>query len=106
MRIGFSKEKANNVINKVLKMKRAEDMDDYEIREHLIKLEDWKSDDRDIVSSKEKVLEDAVRTTIENKEVLDLQTVVQAAVNALEAKMENLKLVDMEKWMFSSSKTI
>ena len=59
MRIGFSKEKANNVINKVLKMKRAEDMDDYEIREHLIKLEDWKSDDRDIVSSKEKVLKDA-----------------------------------------------
>ena len=106
MRIGFSKEKANNVINKVLKMKRAEDMDDYEIREHLIKLEDWKSDDRDIVSSKEKVLEDAVRTTIENKEVLDLQTVVQAAVNALEAKMENLKLVDMERCMFSSSKTI
>merc|ERR1712013_50863 len=59
-RIGFIKEKSVEVKNKILKVKKAAEMTDNEVRESIIESRDWEKSVKEIVSNKEKAEEDSV----------------------------------------------
>ena len=101
-RIGFIKEKSVEVKNNVLKVKKTKDMTDNEVREFISESKEWDKAVKEIVKSKEIVEEDSVGLDLDPKEISDLKGVVQNAVDALSNKIENLKLEDKSRGLFSA----
>ena len=100
-RMGFIKEKANDAKTKILKVKSVNDMNDIEVRENMLESKNWESLVKEIVHHKEKAEEDAVGIDIDPQVTLDLQGVVQSAVDALTNKLDNLKLEDRKRGLYS-----
>ena len=103
-RIGFIKEKAVDFKNGILKLKVAKDMSDNEIRENMVEVKDWKIKANELVSSKEKTIEDSVGIDIDPADVLALKESVQATIDILENKIENLKIEDKGRGLFTLTK--
>ena len=103
-RMGFIKEKSTDLQRKILQLKQAKDMSDTEVREHVAEVKDWERTAKEITSAKETAEEDSVGLAVQDTEVMNMKETVQAALDALTAKVDNLKLEDKKRGLFSNIK--
>ena len=101
-RIGFIKEKSVAIKNKILKVKKAAEMTDNEVREHIIESKEWEKSVKELVSSREKAEEDLVGLDVEANEITDLKENVQNAVDILASKIGSLKMEDKTRGLFTA----
>ena len=101
-RIGFLKEKAVENKNKVLKLKKASEMTDNEIREKFIESKNWEKITAEMCKSKEDIEAESVGLNIDAKEILEMKESVQASLDAMVNKIENLKLEDNTRGLFTA----
>ena len=103
-RIGYIKESATELKQKVLKVKKVKDMTDAEVREGMEDLKTWEKISLNLNNSKQKADEDSVGLDIEPQEILNMQESVQSAIDAVTVKIDNLKLEDKERALYSNVK--
>ena len=103
-RMGFIKEKAFEMKQKVIKLKTVKEMSETEVRENMSEVNDWDSKLEKLVSDKQKAEEDSIGLDIDPQEVLTMKEKVQEVVDALTVKIENLKLEDKSRGLFSGAK--
>ena len=103
-RFGFLKENATDLKLKLLKVKKVKDMTDTEIRMNMSEIKDWEKNIADLNLSRQKADEDSVGLRIESSSILNMQETVQDTIDAISAKVENLRLEDRTRGLFSTVK--
>ena len=104
-RMGFIQERASGIKSIILKMKKAKDMTDREIRKSMVEVKDLEDKLEKIVQSKEKLEEDAVGTDMDSDDIKEMKESVMAAVDSLAAKVSNLKVEDEVRGLHSLDKS-
>ena len=101
-RMGFIKDKAKAAEAKVAQDKACEVLTDTEVREKMCEVKDLERLVQEIITSKEKAEEDAVGLDVALQEVVGMQDKVQSAVENLSIHIENLRLEDKKRGLFSA----
>ena len=101
-KIGFLKEEAVENKNMILKLKKASDMTDNEIRKKLVDSKAWEKKAADLRKTREHIEAESTCLNIEAKEIFDMNTIVQECLDALRAKIENLEHEDEKRGLFTS----
>ena len=77
-------------------------MTDNEIREKFIESKTWKKKVAELEESRDAIDAESVGSKIEDKELFDMKEIVQACVDLMENKKENLELEDNKRGLFTT----
>ena len=77
-------------------------MTDNEVREKFIESKNWEKTAAEMWKSKEDIEAESVGLNIEAKEILDMKETVQASLDALGTMIDNLKLEDNTRGLFTA----
>ena len=101
-KIGFLKEQANDSKNLILKIKKGSDMSDNEIRANFIESKGWEKTAAELIKSRNDIKIESVGLNIEAKEIFDIKEVVQASLDVIKNKIDDLRLEDERRGLFTA----
>ena len=96
------KEKATKMKSSILKIKKVSEMTDNELREIYIESKAWEKKAAELEDSKNAIHAESIGTKIEEKELFDMKEMVQACLDLIENKTENLKREDNSRGLFTA----
>ena len=100
-RMEFLTEKAKANVLKVANLK-PNVMTDNEVREKYNEVKDWEKACKEMIKSKEEIQEDCIGLDVEDKLIDDMQKIVSDSVDALQTQIEDLKLEDKNRGLYSA----
>ena len=101
-RMGCLKEKATKIKSSILKVKKVGEMTDNEIRENYIESKVWEKKAAELEDSRNVIDAESIGLQIEDKELYDMKETVQACLDLIENKTENLKREDNARGLFTA----
>ena len=100
-RMEFLNDKAAANELKVVNLK-PEEMTDNEVREKYIEAKDWEKACKEMIKTKEEIQENCIGLDIDAEVIDNMKKNVSESVNALQTQIENLKLEDKTRGLFSA----
>ena len=98
--------RASSLHDTIYEIKKAQELSDQDVRQHLIDSKRWETKVEDISSSKVKVDKDTVGLEIDTDTVTKLNSVVEKVRTAVKEKIADLKKADQERCLYSLTKPV
>ena len=98
--------RAQSLVDSIFEIKKASDLSDQDVRQHLLDSKRWDSKIEDIVSSKVKVDKDIIGAEVDSEAVGKVHDIVEKVKAVVKEKTADLKKVDGHRCLYSLSKAV